>query len=763
MMVGKRIEVKGIVQGVGFRPFIYTLAKQLKLKGWVKNTSNGVIIEVDGETTSVDQFIRHITNFPPPLAHIDTLESFDIPHNGYKDFQIYESESIQGAFVPISPDMAVCDDCRRELFDPDNPRFRYPFINCTNCGPRFTIIKDIPYDRLFTTMADFPMCDFCETEYKDPANRRFHAQPVACPTCGPYIWLEINGKEVADHENALQRARQMLKGGKILAIKGLGGFHLACDASNNQAVLRLRERKHRSEKPLAVMAFDTATAQKYCELSQAEINFLESKEKPIVLARKRITVGISDAVAPKTSRLGIMLPYTPLHLLLLEPQKGFPDILVMTSANLSEEPIAYTNSDAFSRLETIADAFLIHNREIYMRADDSVLTAFRNQAYLSRRARGFAPQPIPLPEESPMILATGAELKNTFCLSKDRYAFLSHHIGDLENAETLRSFEKAIIHYERIFRVQPDVIACDLHPDYLASQYAEQRACREELPLLQIQHHHAHLAACLADNGWNSGEKVIGIILDGTGLGSDNTIWGGEFLLGNYDGFERKYHLQTTPQPGGDAATQIPSRMALAHLWQASIPWDENLAPVDYFTDKEKSVLQQQLKQSINSPLTSSMGRLFDAAAALIGIREKVAYEAQAAIELEALCVDDEKGYYPVFVEQDQIKVNTLWQQLIQDIKSQTPVAILATRFHNSIVKMIHEVTLKMREESGINVVVLSGGVWQNEYLLSHTIPLLEKSDFQILWHHQVPTNDGGISLGQLMVAIHSIRKTERG
>lgn len=762
-MVGKRIEIKGIVQGVGFRPFIYTLAKQFKLNGWVKNTSNGVIIEVDGETTSVDQFIQHITSSPPPLAHIDTLESFDIPPNGHKDFQIYESESIQGAFVPISPDMAICDDCRRELFDPDNPRFRYPFINCTNCGPRFTIIKDIPYDRPLTTMADFPMCGFCEEEYEDPANRRFHAQPVACPTCGPHMWLEINGEEVADHENALQRARQMLKDGKILAIKGLGGFHLACDASSDAAVQSLRARKHRSEKPLAVMVFDTATAQKYCELSQSEIALLESKEKPIVLARKRIAGGISEAVASGNNQLGIMLPYTPLHLLLLEPQQDYPDILVMTSANLSEEPIAYTNSDASARLESIADAFLMHDRDIHMRIDDTVLSDFRGQAYLARRARGFAPQPIRLPAPAPMILAAGAELKNTFCMSKDNYAFLSHHIGDLENAETLHSYEEAIAHYERIFRIRPSVIACDLHPDYLASQYAEQRTCREELPLFLIQHHHAHLAACLADNGWNSDEQVMGVILDGTGLGPDNSMWGGEFLLGNYGGFERKYHLQSTPLPGGDAATHTPARTAMANLWQAGIPWDETLAPVSYFNDEERTILKQQLDGSINTPLTSSMGRLFDAAAALIGIRQKINYEAQAAIEMEALCVDDEKGYYPVFVEQDQIKVDALWQQLIRDIKNQIPTAILATRFHNSIVNMIHEIALRMREESGINIIVLSGGVWQNKYLLSHTVPLLEESTFQILWHHQVPTNDGGIALGQLMIAMHSLEKSERG
>ncbi|HAF60818.1 MAG TPA: carbamoyltransferase HypF [Anaerolineaceae bacterium] len=763
MSAARRIEVKGIVQGVGFRPFIYNLAHQHQLHGWVKNTSNGVIIEVEGDAEHLDPFIDQIRTLAPPLSHIDSIQYEDINPNGHTDFHILESESIPGAFVPISPDVSICDDCRQELFDPANPRYRYPFINCTNCGPRFSIIQDIPYDRPATTMASFRMCSFCQGEYDDPGNRRFHAQPVACPECGPHIWLEINGKRSAEREEALQMARALLKKGNILAIKGLGGFHLACDARNNKAVQTLRERKKRTDKPFAVMTFDPQSAQHYTQLEPAELDLLTSKERPIVLAKKKATDGLSPLVAPGNDRLGIMLPYTPLHLLLLEPQEGFPDIFVMTSANISEEPIAYTNDDATSKLENIADGFLMHDRAIHMRIDDSVVASFRDGPYFSRRARGFAPQPIPLPHSAPMLLAAGAELKNTFCLSNERYAFLSHHIGDLENAETLRSYQEAVGHYEHIFRIQPTAIACDLHPDYLATHYATERACREELPLIPVQHHHAHLAACLADNQWDKDEPVIGVILDGTGLGSDGTIWGGEFLVGNYNGFERKYHLASVPQPGGDAATLNPARMALAHLWSAGIAWEDSLPPVQHLTKEERSILERQLERSINTPPTSSMGRFFDAASALIGVRQKVTYEAQAAIELEALCMEEVQDAYPFAIEGDQLNCAPLWQALIQDLHNKTAPAILATRFHNSVIQMILETASNIRQQTGCTTIVLSGGVWQNMFLLTHCVPLLEEAGFHVLWHWRVPTNDGGIALGQIMVAMRSLELENRG
>ena len=758
-MVGSKIEIKGIVQGVGFRPFIYNLAKRYQLNGWVKNTSKGVIIEVDGDEEEISAFLKVISASPPPLAHIDSITSKTIPPNGYSTFQIIESEAIPGEFVPISPDIAICDDCRSELFDPSNPRYRYPFINCTNCGPRFTIIKDIPYDRPATTMSAFPMCNYCEQEYRDPSNRRFHAQPIACPTCGPHIWLEASQKEIASHEAALQQARHMLRDGKILAIKGLGGFHLACDASNDEAVKTLRQRKRRTDKPFAVMVFNSKIAEQYCDLSTAELALLESKEKPIVLVHAKTHSSISKLVAPGNDRIGIMLPYTPLHLLLLEPEQDFPEVLVMTSANISEEPIAYANDEAFTRLEDVADGFLMHDRDIHMRIDDSVLTNFRGEAYFSRRARGFAPQPVSLPVKAPMLLAVGAELKNTFCLSKETYAFLSHHIGDLENAETLRSFEEAIAHYEHIFRVKPAAIACDLHPDYLSSQYASQRAHREEIPLIQVQHHHAHLASCLADHGWKEEKPVIGIIFDGTGLGTDGAIWGGEILIGDYSGFERRFHLDYVPQPGGDAATRVPAKMALAHLWHAAVPWDNNLAPAQFFSAEEKSILQKQLENSINTPLTSSMGRFFDAASALIGVRQAVNYEAQAAIEMEGLCAEGEEGSYPIAIHDDILDPAPLWAALIDDIKAGTPKSKLAARFHNAIAELVLSVAEKIHLENDINTVILSGGVWQNMYLLSRSVALLEKAGFHILWHQRIPTNDGGIALGQILVALHAVNK----
>ncbi len=759
MTAAQRIEIKGIVQGVGFRPFIYNLALQYQLNGWVKNTSKGVIIEVEGKANHVTAFVDQISVLAPPLSHIDSIEHQEIELNGHTGFQIIESESIPGAFVPISPDISICDDCRRELFDRNNPRFRYPFINCTNCGPRFSIIQDIPYDRPATSMSSFKMCTFCQDEYDDPTNRRFHAQPVACPDCGPHIWLQVNGQPTIEKEQALQAARRMLKEGKILAIKGLGGFHLACDASNDKAVKMLRERKKRTDKPFAVMVFDTQTAQHYTHIESAEMELLTCKEKPIVLVKKNTNSTLSPFVAPGNDKLGIMLPYTPLHLLLLEPEVGFPDVFVMTSANISEEPIAYTNDGAISRLEDIADGFLMHDRTIHMRIDDSVVSSFRDKAYFSRRARGFAPQPIPLPRPAPMLLAAGAELKNTFCLSNEKYAFLSHHIGDLENAEALRSYQEAIAHYEHIFRIQPAAITCDLHPDYLATRYAAERACQEELPLIEIQHHHAHLAACLADNRWDKDELVIGVILDGTGLGSDGTIWGGEFLVGNYDGFERKYHLTPVPQPGGDAATHNPARMALAHLWSAGIAWHDDLPPLQHMSGEERSILEKQLELSINTPLTSSMGRLFDAASALIGIRQKVNYEAQAAIEMEALCVENEEGVYPLEIEEDRLNCAPLWNTLLQDLRNHTAPAILATRFHNSIIQMVLETVSNIRQQTGCATVVLSGGVWQNRFLLTHSVPLLEKAGFEVLWHQRVPTNDGGIALGQILIAQQSLEK----
>jgi len=755
--VGLKIWVRGIVQGVGFRPFIYTQAQQNNLTGWVRNTSSGVEMELCGTQQDVDAFLHTLRTSPPPLARIDEITSLPCPPNGAESFEILASQPQEGDFIPISPDVSICADCRRELFDPSDRRFRYPFINCTNCGPRFTIIQDIPYDRPKTTMAGFAMCPDCLSEYNNPLDRRFHAQPVACPVCGPHIWLESNGKRLCERQDALRTARRWIQEGKILAIKGLGGYHLACDAANSTAVNELRSRKKRSDKPFALMAYDLDAVEKHCWISLQEKNLLASIQHPIVLLERRPESNVVPAVAPYQVTLGVMLPYTPLHLLLLEPEEDFPDMLVMTSGNLSEEPIAYEDADALRRLDHLADAFLLHNRPIHMRVDDSVVRFAANGPYLLRRSRGYAPEPLQLPVEAPEILAAGAELKNTFCISRGQYAFLSHHIGDLENFETLSSFEEGIAHFERLFRIRPQAVACDLHPDYLATRYARQRSEREHLPLVEVQHHHAHLAACLADNGWKSDEPVIGLSFDGTGLGTDGAIWGGEILLGGYQRYQRRFHLAYAPLPGGDAAVRKPARMALAHLWQAGLDWDVNLPPVEAICSSDRAMLSSMLERRINCPLTSSMGRLFDAASALVGVRQEATYEGQAAIEFEVLADSDETGAYSFAIEDGIFNPAPIWQAMINDWHNRVPVPIISARFHNAVVDLVRLVCTQLRSETGIDHVALSGGVWQNRFLLERAAIALSSSDFNVLVHRKVPTNDGGIALGQIMVATRTI------
>ena len=516
---------------MGFRPFVYGLAAKHHITGWVKNSSAGVEILANGHETDISAFTQALQTQSPPLSKIDSVRIEEVDPETFSGFEILQSESLPGEFIPVSPDMSICDDCRQELFDPKDRRYRYPFINCTNCGPRFTIIKDIPYDRPLTTMADFKMCEPCREEYEDPLNRRFHAQPIACGECGPQIWFEDREGNRTYGESGLQTARQWIKNGKIIAVKGLGGFHLACDALNERSLETLRSRKKRSDKPFAVMVFDSAIAETHAEMNPTERSLLESKEKPIVIVKRKSASSIPPAISPGVNTLGIMLPYTPLHYLLMEPEPGFPEVLVMTSGNLSEEPIAFSNSSALSELDHIADGFLFHDRAIETRVDDSVVTEVNNKRYFYRRSRGFAPDPVRLDMELRPILAVGAELKNTFCLTRDNYAFLSHHIGDLQNLETLQAFETGIPHYENLFKIKPQAIACDLHPDYLSTQYANNRACQQDLPLIPVQHHHAHLASVLADNDRIADEPVIGIIFDGTGYGLDGNIWGGEFLL----------------------------------------------------------------------------------------------------------------------------------------------------------------------------------------------------------------------------------------
>lgn len=749
---GCRVRVCGIVQGVGFRPFVYALAQKYHAVGWVKNTSSGVEIEINAQASDVEGFLRELRTSPPPLARIDEFTAEPCPVNSYTGFEILESQPEEGRYIPISPDITICPDCLREMQNPADRRYRYPFINCTNCGPRFSIIQDIPYDRPKTTMAPFEMCPSCAGEYHNPADRRFHAQPTACPDCGPHVWFQAGDEILAAREEAIQMARRWLQEGKILAIKGLGGYHLACDAANREAVIRLRERKKRSDKPFALMAYDLQAVRSFCRVSPEEEKLLLSPQHPIVLLEMRPDSFIAPEAAPNQRTLGVMLPYTPLHILLLEPAAGYPRALVMTSGNLSEEPIAYQDDDAGSRLTPLADAFLLHNRDIHMRVDDSVARIVRSQPYLIRRSRGYAPDPIHLPFAMEQVLAVGAELKNTFCLTRDAYAFVSHYIGDLENYETLRSFEEGIDHFRNLFRIHPRAIACDLHPDYLSSRYAGQAAETENLPLVQVQHHHAHLAACLADNRWQSAEQVIGLSYDGTGLGTDHAIWGGEVLYGGYAQVERIFHLAYAPLPGGDAATRNPSRVALAQLWQAGLDWDPDLPPVQALCPAERSLLRAQLDHAINSPLTSSLGRLFDAAAALMGIRQTATYEGQAAIEMEQLCDPLEQGAYPLALQSGEISTAALWPALTADVLNRCPQPLMAARFHNALVRINLEACRSIRSQTGCSVVALSGGVWQNRILLEKTITLLENDGFQVLIHRQVPTNDGGIALGQAAI-----------
>lgn len=750
---GLKVSVTGVVQGVGFRPFVFSLAAKHHLTGSVWNTSLGVEIELFGSQTGLEAFLNDLRASPPPLSRIDQIRTENMAFQSLDAFIIQSSQAVEGQFSPISPDMSICPECRREMFDPSDRRYRYPFINCTHCGPRFTIVKDIPYDRPLTTMAEFEMCPACRAEYEDPLNRRFHAQPVACPDCGPRTTFVVNGQIVGKFEGAISTARRFLQDGKIVAIKGLGGFHLACDATNSSAVEELRKRKKRSDRPFALMSFDLETIRKHCFVSNAEEDLLNSPQHPIVLLTKCQNALLPEAVAPTQNHLGFMLPYTPLHLLLLEPEEDFPDTLVMTSGNLSDEPIAYDDRDALQRLAGIADGFLMHNREIHMRVDDSVTRVIDGQNTLIRRSRGYAPDGLVMNRELPEILACGAELKNTFCLSRSNYAFLSHHIGDLENYETLRSFESGIDHFQCLFRVQPCMIAADLHPDYLATRYAVQRAQSENLPLFQVQHHHAHLAACLAEHQRPADESAIGLIFDGTGFGTDGNIWGGEILLGSCQSFERIFHLEEMPLPGGDSAIRNPSKIALSYLLETGIAWQAGLLPVRAYAPEQLALLETQIKKRINTPLTTSMGRLFDAVASLAGVRQEVNYEGQAAIELENLCAPEEETAYELPIADSRILLQPLIQAVVADVQNQVPVNRISARFHNAIVQMCLQVCNQIRTERGVQLVALSGGVWQNSTLIRKTKPLLESNGFSVLVHHQVPTNDGGIALGQLMVA----------
>lgn len=756
----QHIRVQGIVQGVGFRPFVYSLAAELQLAGFVCNDSQGVVIEVEGEPNILDFFREALRQRKPPLAQIDTVIAEYIPPRGEAAFVITPSQALDGRHTLISPDVATCPDCLEELQTRSDRRYRYPFINCTNCGPRFTIVQDVPYDRDKTTMHGFPLCPDCQAEYDNPLNRRFHAQPNACPVCGPHVQLSAISHHwsVSSDRLLIKATAQLLIRGDIVGIKGLGGYHLACDALHETAVARLRQRKHREAKPFALMVPDLETAERLCFINQAEAELLQSRQRPIVLLAKRPDCSLAAAVAPSYNSLGLMLAYTPLHTLLLQNFTELvgaarPSVLVMTSGNISDEPIAYRDDEAQERLAPLADYFLTHNRPIHMRCDDSVARIVAGKPQILRRARGYVPAPIRLERPFPQpILAVGGHLKNSFCLGKDNHAFVSHHIGDLENLETLTSFREGIAHFQRLFDIEPEVVAYDLHPEYLATKHA----LSLDLPQkIGVQHHHAHIASVMAEH--NLAEPVIGVAADGTGYGLDGAIWGGEFMVADCQDFERLAHLAYVPLPGGEQAIKQPWRMAAVYLQHTFGDDFLNLdIPFVHQLDQQKwRPLAQMMARDINSPLTSSFGRLFDAVSAVLGIRSEAVYEGQAAIELEMLAQPTDKAY-PFTITPGtpaQLDVRPMMTAIVYELGRGVAVPVLAGRFQRTVAQMVTAVCCQIQQQTGLNRVALSGGVFQNRLLLEQAHDLLGNQGFQVYTNRQVPPNDGGISLGQAAVA----------
>ncbi len=754
-----RILIQGIVQGVGFRPFVYGQALHYGLSGFVLNDSLGVTIEVEGSLSQLESFQQALHEKLPPLARIDTMAREILPTNGETDFRIVHSQASSERKALISPDTAICTDCLHELFDATDRRYSYPFINCTNCGPRFTIIQDVPYDRTQTTMSVFPMCTDCQAEYDNPLSRRFHAQPNACPVCGPRMQLlDATGQQVVC-DNPIDGAAQKLADGAILAVKGVGGYHLACDALHEEAVARLRVRKHREAKPFALMVPDLETAQQLCIINDKEAALLQSYRRPIVLLRKQTDCSVATAVAPQYDTLGIMLPYAPQHYLLLAAFAKYtgsacPIALVMTSGNLSDEPIAYRDNDAVQRLSSIADGLLTYNRTIHIRCDDSVTRIVAHGEQFLRRSRGYAPEPITLALACPQpILACGGHLKNTYCLGKERQAFVSHHIGDLENMETLQSFREGITHFEGLFGIPPEVVAYDLHPEYLATKYALDSNIPRKIG---VQHHHAHIASVIAEHGLQG--PVIGVAADGTGYGTDGAVWGCEVMRANLQGFDRLAHLAYVPLPGGEQAVRQPWRMAatyLAHTYgddffALDIPFVQSIERKRWHT------LTQMIAKKLNAPPTSSLGRLFDAVAALLGIRNEVIYEGQAAIEMELLADTHDAHVYPFSLAEGEpaiLDVRPIIQGIVEDVQRSIAIATIAGSFHLTIAQLLTVACVQARQQTSINTVALSGGVFQNRLLLERLIILLEQQAFQVYTNRRVPPNDGGISLGQLAIA----------
>ncbi len=768
LKIGRQYLITGIVQGVGFRPFIANLAASHELSGFVRNTTQGVEIKAFAAEEKIEAFEAEMRATFPPLAQVDQVISHPIPLENYPRFEILESVSRKGEFLPIPADVSICSECLTEILDPADRRYHYPFNNCIHCGPRYTIIRDLPYDRPNTAMADFVMCKDCQNEYENPENRRFHAQPTGCPACGPSLTFLTNCNPAINGDQALVEAAAALRSGKILALKGLGGFHLACDPFNVKALARLREIKLRSRKAFALMASDLDAITSCCVVSAEEEAILSSPRSPIVLLSRRSDCSLPSAIAPGQKTLGIMLPYTPLHRLLFDYLKPDIRLLVMTSANRAEEPIICGDTpQELEKLAALCDCILTHNRPIVARIDDSVVRSLPDfeTPLIIRRARGYAPEPIRSNQPFLPLLAVGPELKNTFCLTKDRFAFLSPHIGDLENAETLASFSQTISHYQHLFRTKPEALACDLHPDYLSTRYAEERSKEERIPLIRVQHHYAHIAAVLAEQERFNDQPALGLAFDGTGYGADGTIWGGEALFCNSSGFERLYHLEPFLLAGGDQAVRSPARQALGLLHHLGIPWEEDLPPVKALKRDHPdalNVLAFQLNQRINCVQTSSVGRFFDAVAALIGICQRNNYEGQAAIELENAASPDALPPYPLDINSVEISTAAIVEAILADYRQNAAPSEISARFHQTLIQLSLELCIRIREKRGSGFpIVLSGGVWQNMQLLTGVTKVLKANQFEVLIPRQLPVNDGCIAFGQAVIADAILKENE--
>jgi hydrogenase maturation protein HypF len=765
--VRQRFTVAGVVQGVGFRPFVHRIATDLGLAGFVGNDSGAVFIEVQGPVARVDEFGRRLRAETPPLARINTISIVDVATNTLGDnFDIVDSKTVPGATTPIPPDIAVCDDCVAELFDPQDRRYRHPFVTCTNCGPRFTIIRALPYDRPATTMATFPMCDRCAVEFHDPGNRRFHAQPIACPDCGPSLWLCSGSDRAEGADAALAAAQRALAAGAVVAIKGVGGYHLACVADDEAPVRLLRSRKARDAKPFAMLVRDLEIARRYADIDDAEAAVLTSPARPIVLLRRRADAPVADAVAPGSPLLGLMLPYSPVHHLLLalvpDADAQVPDALVLTSANRSDEPICFTEEDVAQRLSMLCDAVLDHDRPIHIPCDDSVVRVVDGHELPIRRSRGYAPLPVDLGYDGPAVLAVGGELKNTFCLTDGSRAYMSGHIGDMETLHTLRAFERSVDQLCEI-RCRPVRLAADLHPGYQTRSWAERHA--DDRPLDLVQHHHAHVVSLLAEHG-RLGQAIIGVAFDGTGYGCDETIWGGEILAVGPDSrrFARVGHLLPVLLPGGDAAVRNPWRMALAQLWTAGIDWTADLAPVATATAAELRLIRSQLENNAGCVPCSSLGRLFDAVASLLGVRHRIDYEGQAAIELEVLADSAIAHAAPLRMDvraDGVIDPGGMVRAMVSGLRGGVEPAVLAAGFHQAVADAVARVVTLVAGE--VRTVGLTGGVFQNVLLLRECRHRLQEAGFEVLTHQAVPPNDGGLALGQAAVCMLTALEDERG